>query len=201
MFNLILIVLDVLVFPLFWTIRINIESYANFLDKQPFYFERICKQLFIRLQIRQICVDFVYDWHIIKYSFQPWLDYFIFTFFRLNALLLSFNMYAFGALFHVNWAAKSYILQLKRIAVVLKSHFSCLMIACLLPLSIVNFSRLEVFKCCFRGIIWLKISTFFKVMMTFLAFRNDVEVRIITPLTIYWCLFSIISSFYLFITL
>ena len=185
MFNLIFIVLDVLVFPLFWTIRINIESYANFLDKQPFYFERICKQLFIRLQIRQICVDFVYDWHIIKYSFQPWLDYFIFAFFRVNALLLPFNMYAFGALFHVNWAAKSYILQLKRIAVVLKSHFSCSMIVSLHPPCLVIFSRLNVLKCRFRGIIWLKISTFFQVVAWFITFKSAVVLQIITHLPIY----------------
>lgn len=32
----------------------------NFLDKQPFYFGRFYKQLFIRLQIRQIYLVFVY---------------------------------------------------------------------------------------------------------------------------------------------
>ena len=194
-------VLDVLIFLLFWQIKLNIESCANFFDKQPFYFERICKQLSICLQIRQIYVVFVYDWNIIKYSFQPLLDHFIFAFFRLNTLLLGFNMYAFSVLSLVDWPAKSYILHLKRIAVALKFKFSCFKIASLHPLCLVIFSRFKVLKCCFRGIIWLKNSTFFKVMISFMAFRNDVEMRIITPLTIYWCLFSIISSFYLFITL
>ena len=165
MFNLIFIVLDVLIFLLFWQFKINIESCAKFFDKQPSYFGRIYKQLFIRLQIRQIYVVFVYDWDIIKYSFQPWLDHFIFTFFRVNALLLGFNMYAFGVLCHAISPAKSYILQLKRIAVALKFNFSCFKIACLLPPCLVNFSRMKVLKCCFRSIIWLKNSTFFQLKM------------------------------------
>ena len=170
MFNLIFIVLDVLVFPLFWQIKINIESCAKFFDKQPSYFGRIYKQLFIRLQIRQIYVDFVYDWHIIKYSFHLLLDHFIFAFFRVNALLLGFNMHAFSALYHVNYPAKSYILNLKRIVIALKFNFSCFKIACLLPPCLVNFSRMKVLKCCFRSIIWLKNSTFFQVLVWFITF-------------------------------
>ena len=189
MFNLILIVLDVLIFLLFWWIRINTQSNANFLDKQPSYFGRICKQLFIRLQIRQICVDFVYYWTIIKYSFHPWLAYFIFAFFRVNALLLGFNMHAFGVLSLVNWPAKSYILNLKRIVIALKFIFSCFKIACLLPPCLLIFSRLKVFKCCFKGIIWLKNSTFFQVLVWFIAFLNAVVLQIITHLPIYLCLF------------
>ena len=140
----------------------NADSCANFLDKQPFYFGRICKQLFIRWQIRQIYDDFVCYWNIIKYSVYSSLDHFIFAFFRLNALLLPRNMHAFVAICHANWRAKSYILHLKRIVIALKFHFSWFMTAILHPPCLLNFSRMKVFKCCFRGIIWLKNSTFFK---------------------------------------
>ena len=154
------------------------------------YFGRICKQFFIRLQIRQIYVVFVYDWHIIKYSFQPWLDHFIFTFFRLNALLLGFNMHAFVAICHANWRAKSYILHLKRMAIALKFHFSWFMTAILHPSCLLIFYRLKVLKCCFRDIFWLKNSTFFLVKVWFITFQNAVVLQIITHLPIYWCLFS-----------
>ena len=185
MFNLILIVLDVLIFLLFWWIRINTQSNANFLDKQPSYFGRICKQLFIRWQIRQICVIFVYHWYITNYSFQSRFCNFIFTFSKLKALLLPCNIHAFVALCHVKWPAKSYILHLKCLVIALKFHFSCFTIACLLPLCIVNFSRMKVLKCCFRGIIWLKISTFFQVVASFITFRYAVVLQIITHLPIY----------------
>ena len=58
------------------------------------------------MQIRQIYDDFVCYWHIIKYSVYSSLDHFIFVFFRVNALLLGFNIYAFSALGHANWRAK-----------------------------------------------------------------------------------------------
>ena len=75
--------------------------------------------------------------------------------------------------------------QGKRIAVALKFNFSCFKIAYLLPPCLVNFSRMKVFKCCFRGIIWLKNSTFFQLKMQFILWHNAVVLQIITHLPIY----------------